>query len=201
MTDKRPLTITAVMSLISMASAAFGAIAGIWVYKHSPIRSVDEISTHRLVVVDSTGQSRAILGANSRGEVSMEFMSLKQQPSLSLGVSRQGDQEGPTQQIKNSERIGVPYIRLFGEPRSPAMEMTVNANNNPTMGFHGVEPTGGLNLGYLSDLSDYGPQKGGWGLRAYYRDVVKDVGVAAYDTDNPYSIVPPPPHMSNKAKK
>jgi len=174
-------------------SAAIGAMTGIVVFHHMRKTPQEVVTTRRLVVVDASGKSRALLGTNERGEVSMQFVSPSENPSLSIGIIRRTDEQmkHPLANGENQQEW-VPYLRMFEASGRPAVDLTTVGHGNAVLHFWGDQPDSGIGLGYLGDSRDDGTFGAAWGLRASYKTFSKSIGVYGYDSDFPYSMVPPP---------
>jgi hypothetical protein len=175
-------------------SAAIGAVIGVAAFQHMQKRLLDEVTTRRLMIIDSSGKTRALVGTNISGEVSMQFIAPSGNSSLSAGVFHRSEAEMKhTHANGEDQQEWVPYLRLADASGRPTAEMTTVGHGNALLKFMGAEPGSGVNLGYIGDGRDDGSFGAAWGLKAKRQRIVSGVGVLAYDSAHPSSIVPSPP--------
>jgi hypothetical protein len=198
----KPTKLFVLVCSACLLSAAIGAVVGIAVFHYMQKTPQNVLTTRRLVVVDNSGKARALLGTNERGEVSMQFVSSSENPSLSIGIFRRTDEQ-MKHPFDNGEdqQEWVPFLRMLEASGRPAAELTTVGHGNAVLNFNGDQQNSGISLGYVGDGRDDGTFGAAWGLIASYKTFSKSVGVYGYDSEFPYSMVPPPPSEWSALRK
>lgn len=193
--NTQPLNLFVLVPIACLFSAAIGAAFGIIAFRLMQRTPQDLIVTHRLMVVDASGETRATISTDDRGEVSMNFTAPQKNPALSIGILRRSDS-----QMKNplangqDQQMWVPYMRMREASGRPAAELTTVGHGNAVFHFYGDQLHSGIEMGYLGDGRDDGTFGAAWGFSASYKAFSNQLGVYAQDTKYPYSMVPQPPN-------
>ena len=194
MESARSAKLLVLAAFACLLSAVIGAVTALTVFHFMQRLPQDVVTTRRLIVVDSSGRTRALLSTNERGEVSMQFTAQSGNPSLSIGVLRRTSAEMKYRPANGqNQQEWVPYLRMREATGRPAVELMTVGHGNAVLHFWGDAPHSGIGLGYLGDGRDDGTFGAAWGLRASYKTFTNSIGVYAQDSDHPYSMVPVPP--------
>ena len=101
----------------------------------SPIGSVvDEVRAKRFVLVEDTGKVRAVLGAATRGAVSLELL----------------DNDGKVRSVLIVDSNGTPRLELFGADEARRIVLSVFPNRSG-LGIFGEAGRGGAILDVVTD--------------------------------------------------
>jgi hypothetical protein len=185
--------------LCVVASAVTGAVSGGLAARRLDQATRGVVTTRELIVVDDSGTSRAVIGTDEYGDVTLRLKGSSNGAELLLGViKRPSEDMAHLRSNGEDEQQWTPIMKLNEMHGRTTFRLSTVGHGNSVLRFIGNDASGGVDLGYIGDGSDDGTFGAIWGMRAARDETTTGIGVPASAPSQRPSL---PPSGSVKSRK